>query len=173
MVSEKSIWYALTYYRLSKDDCMDKESGNTSDRQENQRYSGKESNSIMNQRKLIQEFISGSEDIIVVEEFFDDGFTGTNFDRPGFQKMLLMVKNGNVKMIVIKDLSRLGRNYLDVGYYLEYIFPAYDVRVIAINDQFDSNALNDGSAGMEVAIRNLINEHCSRDISKKYHLPSG
>ena len=72
MVSEKSIWYALTYYRLSKDDYVDKESGNTSDQQENQRYFGKESNSIMNQRKLIQEFISGSEDIIFVEEFFDD-----------------------------------------------------------------------------------------------------
>lgn len=167
MILEKSIWYALTYYRLSKDDCMDKESGNTSDQQENQRYSGKESNSIMNQRKLIQEFISGSEDIIFVKEFFDDGYSGTNFERTCFQKMMLVVKNGNVKTIVIKDLSRLGRNYLDVGYYLEYIFPAYDVRVIAINDQFDSNALNDGSARMEVAIRNLINEHYSRDISKK------
>ena len=75
MVSEKSIWYALTYYRLSKDDYTDNENGNTS----GQQYSSKESNSIMNQRKLIQEFIPGSEDIIFAEEFFDDGFTGTNF----------------------------------------------------------------------------------------------
>ena len=106
MVSEKSIWYALTYYRLSKDDYVDKESGNTSDQQENQRYFGKESNSIMNQRKLIQEFISGSEDIIFVEEFFDDGFTGTNFERPGFQKLMAALREGRGNCVIVKDLSR-------------------------------------------------------------------
>lgn len=126
-----------------------------------------ESNSISSQRKCIADYCHKHIQNCSVVECVDDGYSGTNFDRPGFQKMMLMVKNGNAKTIVIKDLSRLGRNYLEVGYYLEYVFPAYDVRVIAINDQFDSNALNDGSAGMEAAIRNLMNEHYSRDISRK------
>lgn len=166
MVSEKSIWYALTYYRLSKDDYVDKESGNTSDQQENQRYSGKESNSIMNQRKLIQEFISGSEDIIFVEEFFDDGFTGTNFERPGFQKLMAALREGRGNCVIVKDLSRLGRDYIETGKMIEKVFPSLNTRFIAINDQIDSLH---GSQSDEIIIpfKNLINDSYCRELSNK------
>lgn len=70
-------------------------------------------------------------------------------------------------MILVKDLSRLGRNYLEVGYYLEYIFPYYNVRIIAVNDNYDSKSSGESTIGLEVAIRNLMNDCYSRDISKK------
>lgn len=166
MVSEKSIWYALTYYRLSKDDYVDKESGSTSDQKENQQYSGKESNSIMNQRKLIQEFISGSEDIIFAEEFFDDGFTGTNFERPGFQKLMAALKEGRGNCVIVKDLSRLGRDYIETGKMIEKVFPSLNTRFIAINDQIDSLH---GSQSDEIIIpfKNLINDSYCRELSNK------
>ncbi len=167
MVSEKSIWYALTYYRLSKDDCMDKDSGNTSDQQGNQQYSGKESNSIMNQRKLIQEFISGSEDIIFVEEFFDDGFTGTNFDRPSFKRLMNEVRNGRINCVIVKDLSRFGRNYIEVGNYLEKIFPFMGIRFISVVDSLDS-FVNPGQMNtVVVPFKNMLNDAYCQDVSNK------
>ena len=126
-----------------------------------------ESNSITSQRKCIADYCKKHIPNDNIVECVDDGYSGTNFERPGFRKMMLLVKNGNVKTIVLKDLSRFGRNYLEVGYYLEYVFPAYGVRVVAINDNFDSAVLTGGVAGLEVAIRNLMNEYYSRDISKK------
>lgn len=126
-----------------------------------------ESNSISSQRKSAADYSKMHHLEGEVVECVDDGYSGTDFERPGFQKMMLLVKNGNVKTIVIKDLSRFGRNYLEVGYYLEYVFPSYGVRVIAINDNFDSESLINGTVGLEVAIRNLMNEYYSRDISKK------
>lgn len=126
-----------------------------------------ESNSITSQRKCIADYCKKHIPNDNIVECVDDGYSGTNFERPGFRKMMFLVKNGNVKTIVLKDLSRLGRNYLEVGYYLEYVFPSYGVRVVAINDNFDSEALSGGTVGLEVAIRNLMNEYYSRDISKK------
>ncbi len=126
-----------------------------------------ESNSISSQRKSAADYCKMHHLRGEVIECVDDGYSGTDFERPGFQKMMLLVKNGNVKTIVIKDLSRFGRNYLEVGYYLEYVLPSYGVRVIAINDNFDSESLINGTVGLEVAIRNLMNEYYSRDISKK------
>ena len=98
-----------------------------------------ESNSIENQRKLLQTFVESTEDLGgTVREYIDDGYTGTNFKRPGFQQMVEDAKKGFINIILVKDLSRLGRDYIGVGDYLEQIFPILGVRVIAVNSQYDS-----------------------------------
>lgn len=88
-----------------------------------------------------------------------------------------MVKAGSVGTVIVKDLSRLGRNYLETGYYLEYVFPYYGVRVISMNDHYDSKESGETTIGLDTAIRNLMNECYSRDISKKIssavHLKKG
>ena len=127
-----------------------------------------ESCSISSQRKCITEYAKqhiGVDCNLI--EFIDDGYTGTNFNRPGFQKLLFEVMKGRVRTLIIKDLSRLGRDYLDVGYYLERIFPLYKVRVILVNDSYDSAKLGETTAGFDIATKNLINEWYSRDISTK------
>ena len=97
----------------------------------------------------------------------DDGYTGTNFNRPSFQKMIVDLKQGDIKVIMVKDLSRLGRDYIGVGDYIEQIFPLMGVRFIAVNNSFDSMKLNNGTPGIEVAVSNLVNNMYSRDIAKK------
>ena len=100
-----------------------------------------ESNSITNQRNVVVNYINGHPDLMDMKtiEFVDDGYSGTNFDRPNFKKMMEMVKSGDISCIVVKDLSRFARNYIDSGEYLEHIFPLLGVRFIAINDNYDSN----------------------------------
>ena len=102
-----------------------------------------------------------------IVEYVDDGYTGTNFNRPAFQKMIVDLKQGNIKVIMVKDLSRLGRDYIGVGDYIEQIFPLMGVRFIAVNNSFDSMKLNNGTPGIEVAVSNLVNSMYSRDIAKK------
>ena len=102
-----------------------------------------------------------------IVEYVDDGYTGTNFNRPAFQKMIVDLKQGNIKVIMVKDLSRLGRDYIGVGDYIEQIFPLMGVRFIAVNNSFDSMKLNNGTPGIEVAVSNLVNNMYSRDIAKK------
>lgn len=92
-----------------------------------------------------------------------DGYTGTNFNRPAFQKMIVDLKQGDIKVIMVKDLSRLGRDYIGVGDYIEQIFPLMGVRFIAVNNSFDSMRLNNGTPGIEVAVSNLVNNMYSRD----------
>lgn len=128
----------------------------------------KESNSIANQRILIHDFIDSRDDLVGdVTEYVDDGYTGTNFDRPGFAKMITDAKKGKIDLIVCKDLSRLGRNYIDLGDYLEQIFPRIGVRIIAINSNYDSNDHVGGVAGLDAAITNFINTMYSKDLSVK------
>ena len=97
-----------------------------------------ESDSIQSQRELIRDFISKNKRVKYVGEYKDDGFTGTNFNRPSFIRMMNDVEKGRINCVVVKDLSRLGRNYIETGRYLERIFPSLGLRVIAINDNFDS-----------------------------------
>ena len=97
-----------------------------------------ESDSIRNQRSLINDFVKQHKEIQLVEEYIDDGYSGTNFDRPAFQRMLEDVKRKKINCIIVKDLSRLGRNYIETGRYLEKIFPFMGVRFIAITDHYDS-----------------------------------
>lgn len=125
--------------------------------------------SIVNQRKLIQNYLAGHEDLNCLEtaEYIDDGFTGTNTDRPRFQDMLRDVESGRVGTVIVKDLSRLGRSYLEVGDYLERVFPAAGVRVIAINDGYDSADFIGATGGINVAFRNFIYDSYSKDLSTK------
>lgn len=128
----------------------------------------KESCSISSQRKCVAEFAKRNIDTTCeTVEFIDDGYTGTNFNRPGFQKLLFEVMKGRVRTLIVKDLSRLGRDYLEVGYYLERVFPLYRVRVILVNDDYDSAKRGEVTAGIDIATKNLINEWYSKDISQK------
>jgi len=128
-----------------------------------------QSQSIGNQRKIIADYIQSHPDLLGfhVREFVDDGLTGTNTDRPQFQAMIESARRGEISCVIIKDLSRFGRNYLDVGDYLEHIFPFLGVRVIAINDGYDSKQYMGKTGGMEIAFRNFMYENYSRDLSIK------
>lgn len=122
-----------------------------------------DSNSIQNQRAILEKYAkdNGFENI---EVFVDDGYSGVSFNRPDFQRLLEMMEQGKVATLITKDLSRLGRNYIEVGQYTEMLFPRWDVRYIAINDNYDSLY----SEGNELApFKNLFNEWYARDTSKK------
>ena len=127
------------------------------------------SNSIENQKELIQRYISHKESLqnLPVMDFVDDGYTGSNFDRPGFQKMMDGVRSGKIDTIIVKDLSRFGRDYIGVGEYMEQIFPLLGVRLIAINDNYDSNNYKGTTLGMDVVVSNLVNTMYCRDAGKK------
>lgn len=99
--------------------------------------------------------------------FCDDGVTGTHFDRPKFDELIEMARNQEIHCIMVKDLSRFGRNFLEMGNYLELILPLYGVRFISINDAFDSDDYLGVTGGLELALRNLINNMYSRDLSTK------
>ena len=127
-----------------------------------------ESNSIENQRKLLCDYVENTDGLDgEIEEYVDDGFTGTNFDRPGFQRMIEDAKKGKIDTVIVKDLSRLGRDYIGVGDYLEQIFPSMGIRVIAINSNYDSDNFFGNTMGMDVGITNLVNSLYSKDLSKK------
>lgn len=145
------------YLRLSLEDAVSK------------KKEADESNSIANQRSVLSNFIKSNPELreFKVIEFADDGYTGTNFDRPQFKAMMQMVKSGEISCIIVKDLSRFARNYIDSGEYLEHIFPLLGVRFIAINDNYDSNNYIGTTGGMDVAFRNYMHELYSADISKK------
>lgn len=128
-----------------------------------------ESNSITNQRALLWQYIKNHGEFSNqdVEEYIDDGFTGTNFDRPKFHELVAAVMYGNISCIIVKDFSRLGRNYLETGNYLEKIFPMCQVRFISINDSFDSASFKGETGGLTLEVKNLMNALYSRDISQK------
>ena len=128
-----------------------------------------ESNSVANQRKLLLDYLQSHADLKEYEvvEYCDDGFTGTNFERPRFTEMMQLVRNRRINAIMVKDLSRFGRDYLEVGAYLELILPLFGTRFISVNDGFDSNDYIGTTGGVELALRNLINGLYSKDLSTK------
>lgn len=130
-----------------------------------------ESNSIENQRALLGEFVDSRDDLKNREsqEFIDDGYTGSNFHRPAFERMMEGVKRGTVDTIIVKDLSRFGRNYLEVGEYLEEILPLFNIRFLAINDRYDSENYKGTTMGIEMVVSNLVNGMYSRDAGKKLY----
>jgi len=144
------IWNTTLYLRLSRDD-GDKE----------------ESNSITGQRELLRDYLRKHPELRECAVRVDDGWSGSTFDRPAFQKMIEDVKAGRTDCIVVKDLSRFGRNYLDAGEYIEKIFPFLGVRFIAVNDGFDSGMDRKSSDDLIIPFKNLINEAYCRDISIK------
>lgn len=147
---------AAIYLRLSKED------GDFS-------FSGEklESDSISNQRLLIMDYLKKHPEITVVKEYCDDGFTGANFERPDFNKMMDAVRAGEIDCIVVKDLSRFGREYIGSGEYIQKIFPRLGIRFIAINDHYDN--AQPGAADNELVLpfKNLMNDSYCRDISIK------
>ena len=136
----------ILYCRLSNEDALDGES-----------------NSIQNQKEFLTRY-AAEHGYTNLKILVDDGYTGTNFDRPGVQEGFTLVKQGLVGCWLVKDLSRFGRDYLTVGQYTDIIFPSYDVRFIAVNDGVDSER---GDSDGFAAIRNLFNEWYPRDTSKK------
>lgn len=148
------IWKVAVYIRLSQED-----SDNGEDKQE--------SNSITSQKTLLNEFTNEHDDLIVYDTYIDEGYTGTDFNRPGFQRLLEDMRKGNVNCVLVKDLSRLGRNYIEVGNYIEQIFPLFNVRFIAINDSVDSFKNPTSTNTILVPFKNLINDEYARDTSIK------
>ena len=121
---------------------------------------------IKTQIELVESFIKSKSDLTLIETYVDNGFSGTRFDRPEFMRMMDDVKSGRIQCIVVKDLSRFGRDYLETGYYLENIFPLLNVRFIAITDQYDSNRPGDRDS-ISVPIKNMVNAMYAKDFSKK------
>lgn len=126
-----------------------------------------ESDSVGNQRKLIDDFVSRNPDIEIVSERIDDGYSGTIFQRPAFQRMLDDIESGKVNCVIVKDLSRLGRNSIDTGYYIERYFPGKKVRFIAVNEDYDTEQEHSEQDALMIPLRNMINEAYSIDIGKK------
>lgn len=144
------IWNAAEYTRLSRDD------GDKA-----------ESNSITSQKEIIREYVRRHPEFVIVKEYADDGYSGVNFERPGFKQMMEDIKAKKIDCVICKDLSRFARNYIDAGRYLEKIFPFMGVRFIAINDNYDSCGEKAQSDALIVPFKNLINDAYCRDISVK------
>lgn len=124
-----------------------------------------ESDSVENQRKQLDSFIASQPDIEVVLEKVDDGVSGIVFDRPAFKEMMTEIEAGNINCVIVKDLSRFGREYIETGRYLRRILPAYGVRFIAINDNIDT--LKESADDLVVSVKSIINDAYCRDISIK------
>ena len=142
-----NLFNVAIYIRLSRED-GDKE----------------ESDSVGNQRKLLTEYVAKKDDFILYDVYVDDGYSGTNFNRPSFQRMIADIEDGKVNCVVVKDLSRFGRDYIDTGRYLERYFPELGVRFISVTDSIDSMKQ---AYDMLLPIKSIFNEQYARDISKK------
>ena len=145
------IWKAGLYLRLSKEDDVSKD----------------ESDSISSQRELLLNFIKKDPKIDIYNIYVDDGYSGTTFDRPNFQRMWEDIKNGRINCVVVKDLSRFGRNTIETSNYIEVIFPMLKVRFISLTDQIDSYLNPQSINNVIVPFKNLLNDEYCRDISMK------
>lgn len=142
------IWRTALYVRLSVED------------------NGKDADSIENQIALLESYVFGCPDLSTAGLFVDNGYTGTNFHRPQFQQMMEAVQAGVIDCVVVKDLSRLGRNYIETSQFIEKICPFYGLRFIAVNDGFDTAAVTD-TAQLSMALSNIVNDYYAKDISRK------
>ena len=153
-----SKWVIGKYIRLSDADRdLMKKEGKT------------ESESVSHQKALIQNFVNEKDELKDCEqyEFFDDGFSGTNFDRPSFEKPIEQIKKGKINCVIVKDFSRFGRDYIELGDYLERIFPFMGVRFISINDHYDSLDYKGTTGGLDVVMKNIVYDYYSKDLSVK------
>lgn len=125
------------------------------------------STSIETQALIIERYLKQHPEINVVQTYIDNGCTGTNFHRPGFQQMLSDIEDGHINCVIVKDLSRLGRNSIDTGYYIENYFRARNIRFISVNEQYDTSEPESSSMGIMLPLINMVNEAYSLDISKK------
>lgn len=143
-------WIVGGYLRLSNDDNL-----------------LEESNSIVNQRDILNQFLKNQSDMKLYKFYVDDGYTGTDFNRPGFQELMADIKDAKINSVIVKDLSRIGRNYIEVGNFVEEIVPLYKLRFMSINDNVDSVLNPQSLTSLEIPFKNLINEAYAKDISKK------
>ncbi|MDR1704677.1 MAG: recombinase family protein [Clostridiales bacterium] len=143
----KLLFRAAVYARLSSED--------------------REALSLENQLLMVRNYIEDSPELALCGEYSDNGLTGTNFHRPGFENLMEEVRRGKINCIVVKDLSRFGRDYVEAGNFLEVIFPRLGVRFISIGDNYDSFDPRCKSEGMSIALKNMINAFYAKDISQK------
>lgn len=147
-VVQEKVWQAALYIRLSVE------------------FNGNRGDSLETQRQIMEAYLALCPDIEIAEIYIDNGISGRTFERAGFQKMLADIDAGKINCVVVKDLSRLGRNAIDSGFYLEKYFPLHQVRFITVNDQYDSETADSGSH-MIVPLKNMVNEAYAADISRK------
>ena len=128
-----------------------------------------ESTSISAQRRLIHSYIETKPELVQmnIREFLDDGYSGTNFERPAIQEIFQLVSENRISAIIVKDMSRFGRNYIETGCYIEQVFPMLGIRFIAINDSYDSSDYVGNTPGLEMAFKNVIYDYYSKDLSAK------
>lgn len=157
----KQYFLAAMYLRLSRDDS---DAGGVTAKEDKRKS---ESNSIGNQRELIRAFLCEQQDMELYDSYVDDGFSGSNFDRPEFKRMIRDIEAGKVNCVIVKDLSRFGRDYIESGRYIQKIFPALSVRFIALTDHYDSFYADAGESGIVLPVKNFINDSYCRDISTK------
>ncbi len=149
----KDFYNVAVYLRLSRDDGI---------------YgSGAESNSIRSQRNLVCSYIRKKDDMEIYDIYVDDGWSGANFDRPSFKRMIEDIEAGHVNCVIVKDLSRFGRDYIEAGRLIQKTFPAFSVRFIALDDNFDSLTADFNERTLVLPVRNFINDSYCSDISKK------
>lgn len=154
-INTTKVWHTAAYIRLSREDIATRNGERA------------ESESVVNQQQIIGDFIASQPDLGSHSIFIDDGATGTNFDRAGFQEMMAEIHKGNINCVVVKDLSRFGRNYTEAGVYMEQVFPMLGVRFIAINDHVDSFLRPAEMDSILIPLKNLLNDSYSRDLSVK------
>lgn len=144
--AKKGIYRTGIYARLSSED--------------------KEEDTLENQIYLLKSHVESQTDMVLTDVYVDNGFSGTNFDRPEFIRLMDDIKSGKINCIVVKDLSRLGRNYIETGNYIENVFPFLSVRFVSVTDEFDTMS-GDGVEAMVVSFKNLVNDVYAKDISRK------
>lgn len=154
-MDNKNIYDTGLYLRLSKDDA-DVDGGKKT-----------ESNSISSQRDILRAYVQSHEDLRIYDIYIDDGYSGANFERPEFQRMMADVRAGKVNCVLVKDLSRFGRDYIEAGRFIQKTFPALNVRFIAVTDHFDSKTADTSEKSLVVPIKNFVNDSYCRDISTK------
>lgn len=166
--TEKKAYRAAVYLRLSRED------GDVCGEGRQGEGHKEESNSITSQKRIIRDFLKDKENIRIFQEYVDDGYTGSDFRRPAFQRMIKDMEAGKVNLIIVKDLSRFGREYIEAGRYLQRIFPAAGVRFIAVTDHYDSLTAGRTEKNIVLPVKNFVNDAYSADLSVKIrsHLES-
>ena len=125
------------------------------------------SESIANQLSILREFIKDKAEFAEYHEYVDSAVSGTSFDRPAFGQMMDDVREGKISCIIVKDMSRFGRDYIEASNYIETIFPFLGVRFISVSDHFDTEAEFNQNKALEIALKNLVNDMYAKDISKR------
>lgn len=148
-ILKKELYRVALYVRLSKEDLTLQDGG-----------------TVEMQKEFLKEYVFSQSNMELVSTYCDNGVTGTHFDRPEFERMMADIRSRKINCVVVKDLSRFGRNYVEAGYYLEKIFPFLNVRFIAINDHFDTLTYHDGDE-LSISLKNIVNAIYAKDISNK------